>query len=252
MLDAERRKEYAGLINDSGHHLLGGRSTVFSTCRRSRPTISRSRRSRSRRRRSLPACCDLLALRAREAGVELDKVVVRRSAGHDRRQARAQSDPAQSPVQRDPVHRPRRQGRRQRPRRSGEHHLRGRRQRRRHQRARICRGSANRTSRRARPTTAAMAAPVSVSPSSKGLVRLHGGELAIRSRLGEGTRVTVRMPLDCERARRDKKLSAPTASATGAHVPVRWPKGAAAPPASAALAGEDRASNVDMRVKKSA
>jgi hypothetical protein len=62
----------------------------------------------------------------------------------------------------------------------------------------------------------------------------------------------VRMPLDCERARRDKKLSAPTASATGAHVPVRWPKGAAAPPASAALAGEDRASNVDMRVKKSA
>jgi hypothetical protein len=57
----------------------------------------------------------------------------------------------------------------------------------------------------------------------------------------------VRMPLDCERARRDKKLSAPTASATGAHVPVRWPKGAAAPPAS-----KDRASNVDMRVKKSA
>jgi cell cycle sensor histidine kinase DivJ len=33
----------------------------------------------------------------------------------------------------------------------------------------------------------------------KGLVRLHGGELFVRSRVGEGTRVTVRMPLDCER-----------------------------------------------------
>jgi two-component system, cell cycle sensor histidine kinase DivJ len=34
----------------------------------------------------------------------------------------------------------------------------------------------------------------------KGLVRLHGGEISIRSRVGEGTRVTVRLPLDCERA----------------------------------------------------
>ena len=35
----------------------------------------------------------------------------------------------------------------------------------------------------------------------KGLVQLHGGEIAIRSRVGEGTRVTVRLPIDCERAR---------------------------------------------------
>ena len=32
----------------------------------------------------------------------------------------------------------------------------------------------------------------------KGLVRLHGGDMDIRSRLGEGTRVTVRLPLDGE------------------------------------------------------
>ena len=32
----------------------------------------------------------------------------------------------------------------------------------------------------------------------KGLVKLHGGEFDIRSRLGEGTRVTVRLPIDCE------------------------------------------------------
>jgi len=32
----------------------------------------------------------------------------------------------------------------------------------------------------------------------KGLVRLHDGEVDIASRLGKGTRVTVRLPLDCE------------------------------------------------------
>jgi cell cycle sensor histidine kinase DivJ len=35
----------------------------------------------------------------------------------------------------------------------------------------------------------------------KGLVRLHGGDLDIQSRLGEGTRVTVRLPIECEAGR---------------------------------------------------
>jgi cell cycle sensor histidine kinase DivJ len=35
----------------------------------------------------------------------------------------------------------------------------------------------------------------------KGLVELHGGELIITSRLGAGTRVAVRLPFDCEKAR---------------------------------------------------
>ena len=43
-------------------------STAFSTCRRSRPAISRSRPSRSRRAQVIGDCCDLLALKAREAG----------------------------------------------------------------------------------------------------------------------------------------------------------------------------------------
>jgi cell cycle sensor histidine kinase DivJ len=34
----------------------------------------------------------------------------------------------------------------------------------------------------------------------KGLVALHGGDVTIRSQVGEGTRVTVRLPLDCEGA----------------------------------------------------
>jgi cell cycle sensor histidine kinase DivJ len=38
----------------------------------------------------------------------------------------------------------------------------------------------------------------------KGLVRLHGGTISIRSRLGEGTLITVCLPLDCERAKPGK------------------------------------------------
>jgi cell cycle sensor histidine kinase DivJ len=35
----------------------------------------------------------------------------------------------------------------------------------------------------------------------RGLVDLHGGKVDIKSQLGEGTRVAVRMPLNCENAR---------------------------------------------------
>jgi cell cycle sensor histidine kinase DivJ len=36
----------------------------------------------------------------------------------------------------------------------------------------------------------------------KGLVRLHGGEVDISSRLGKGTLVTVRLPVDGDGVRR--------------------------------------------------
>ena len=41
----------------------------------------------------------------------------------------------------------------------------------------------------------------------QGLVGLHGGEVNIASRLGEGTRVTVRLPLNCEDIRPVRKPS---------------------------------------------
>jgi two-component system, cell cycle sensor histidine kinase DivJ len=42
----------------------------------------------------------------------------------------------------------------------------------------------------------------------KGLLGLHGGQMTIASKLGEGTRVTIRLPLDCERvARRHEVVS---------------------------------------------
>jgi cell cycle sensor histidine kinase DivJ len=42
----------------------------------------------------------------------------------------------------------------------------------------------------------------------KGLLRLHGGRMEIDSKLGEGTRVTIRLPVDCETARK-RSESAP-------------------------------------------
>jgi cell cycle sensor histidine kinase DivJ len=41
----------------------------------------------------------------------------------------------------------------------------------------------------------------------QGLAALHGGDVSITSRLGEGTRVRVRLPVDCEAARVARKPS---------------------------------------------
>ncbi|MBM3531054.1 MAG: PAS domain S-box protein [Alphaproteobacteria bacterium] len=61
----------------------------------------------------------------------------------------------------------------------------------------------------------------------QGLVGLHGGEIDISSRLGVGTKVTVRLPLDCEAVRPPRpatnlaKPSFERMSAAGAPAPVR-------------------------------
>jgi cell cycle sensor histidine kinase DivJ len=45
----------------------------------------------------------------------------------------------------------------------------------------------------------------------KGLVMLHGGHIDIASRLGEGTKITVRLPIDCEAARAGRDAPAKVA-----------------------------------------
>jgi len=67
----------------------------------------------------------------------------------------------------------------------------------------------------------------------KGLVQLHGGDVDIRSRVGEGTRVTVRLPLESEMR--------PSAAKTPAPEPIK-------------LAERNRvqSTTADNRVKKSA
>src|SRR5262249_45479000 len=42
----------------------------------------------------------------------------------------------------------------------------------------------------------------------KGLLAMHGGQFELESRLGEGTRVTFQLPLDCTAARQPGRLGA--------------------------------------------
>jgi cell cycle sensor histidine kinase DivJ len=71
----------------------------------------------------------------------------------------------------------------------------------------------------------------------KGLVGLHGGELQVASELGHGTRVTIRLPLDCE-------MKAP--ESRGAVVPL-------APVPAARTTHDDESPRwSEMKVKKSA
>jgi cell cycle sensor histidine kinase DivJ len=61
----------------------------------------------------------------------------------------------------------------------------------------------------------------------KGLVKLHGGEMQISSRLGEGTRVVVRLPLDCEAKRGEVVTlggSAQTGKVSSVSVPIQQVK----------------------------
>jgi cell cycle sensor histidine kinase DivJ len=76
----------------------------------------------------------------------------------------------------------------------------------------------------------------------KGLIRLHGGEIDIRSRLGAGTRVSVRLPLDCENAQLTQLQAA--------RVPPGVIHYLTAPEPNDRLA--DDVSSIDIRVKKSA
>ena len=67
------------------------------------------------------SCCAILDAAGARGGRYAGKINRRRSAGNDRRQARAQPNSAQSGVERDPFHRSRRQGHGQRPCRGGRY-----------------------------------------------------------------------------------------------------------------------------------
>jgi cell cycle sensor histidine kinase DivJ len=82
----------------------------------------------------------------------------------------------------------------------------------------------------------------------KGLVRLHGGDLAICSRVGEGTRVTVRMPLDCESARPAQRLARQRSSGVVSYLP----HAAASAVVSSSAGREVAPRSNDIPVKKSA
>jgi two-component system, cell cycle sensor histidine kinase DivJ len=57
----------------------------------------------------------------------------------------------------------------------------------------------------------------------KGLVALHGGDMEIASRIGEGTSITIRLPVDCESARRSAEMASIGPSVARAAAPVVEP-----------------------------
>jgi len=242
-LDAARRSEYAGLINGSGHHLLAVVNGILDMSKIETGNFEITPEPFAPAH-VVAACCGVLALRAREAGVHLEKVApddlpemvadkralnqillnllsnairftdrggtvtisVRAEAA---RMTFAIEDNGVGISEADLP-------------RVGEPYFQA--------------GSAY--DRRHGGTGLGLSIV-------KGLVQLHGGEIAIRSRIGKGTRVTVRLPLDCERVRTTKNGDA----AKPAHVMDYLPAKIAPQPESAAVACK---SVHDMPVKKSA
>jgi two-component system, cell cycle sensor histidine kinase DivJ len=248
MLDAARRGEYAGLINDSGLHLLAVINGILDMSKIETDNFEITPEPFAPVQ-VIAGCCDLLALRASEAGVQLEKMpagelpemiadkralnqillnlisnAIRFSdrGGKVAVGAYAEAGHITFVVEDNGVG-------------INEEDL-----------ARVgepyfqARGSHD---RRHGGTGLGLSIV-------KGLVRLHGGEIDIRSRVGEGTRVTVCLPLDCERLRqaKDHAIGPPTVAGDGAdQAPV---EGGARSVGLAAL--QEASAPVDVRVKKSA
>jgi len=88
----------------------------------------------------------------------------------------------------------------------------------------------------------------------KGLAKLHGGELEVRSRPGEGTLIMVRLPLDCERAGFSRR---PIPIASGMHASAEkglpgGPPAPAQPADSCARQTDDGPADLQLPVKKRA
>jgi two-component system, cell cycle sensor histidine kinase DivJ len=247
-LDAKRRGEYAGLINESGHHLLSVVNGILDMSKIETGNFEITPEPFAPGQ-VVAGCCGILALRAREAGVRLEKAIAgdlpemvadkravnqillnllsnairftdrggtvtvsaRAEAGHI---AFAVEDNGIGISDEDLA-------------RVGEPYFQ----------------AGNSYDRRQGGTGLGLSIV-------KGLVQLHGGELVIRSRVGEGTRVCVQLPLDCERARATKKAAAATRAGVLGYLP-----GKAVPPQPAAPAvawREVPPRRQDVQVKKSA
>jgi cell cycle sensor histidine kinase DivJ len=198
-LDPQRRREYATLINESGTHLLGVVNGILDMTKIDAGDFE-IRPEPFRLAGVIASCCDLLALKAREAGLELgvevaadlpelvaDKRALKQilinllsnaikfsdRGGRITVSAVVEGARIALAVEDNGIG-------------IGEEDL-----------PRIgkpffqARGSYDR-----RHDGTGLGLSI-----VKGLVALHGGDVAIRSRIGEGTRITVRVPIDCEQAR---------------------------------------------------
>ncbi len=250
LLDAGRRQEYAGLINDSGQHLLAVINGILDISKIETDNFEITPEPFPPAQ-VIAGCCDLLALRANEAGVALyktatgdlpDMIADKRAVNQillnllsnairftDRGGkvtigARAEAGSITFVVEDTGVG-------------ISDEDL-----------ARVgepyfqARASYD---RRYGGTGLGLSIV-------KGLVRLHGGEVSIRSRIGEGTRVSVRLPLDCECARPAKQISNGDAVAAPRYWPAHSRNDAAMQPTTSATVSEYGASSFEIRIKKSA
>jgi two-component system, cell cycle sensor histidine kinase DivJ len=247
LLDGNRRNEYAGLINNSGKHLLAVVNGILdmSKIETGNFTITPEPFAPAH---VVAVCCDLLALRANESGVRLE-----RRTGADLPDVVADKRAVQQVL------------------------------------LNLVSNAIRFTDRGGTVTVAARAEAagivyvveddgVGISEADlarvgepyfqaaasyerrhggtglglsivKGLVRLHGGDLSIESRVGHGTRVTVRLPLDCEQARPPQRPAVRHAAGV-----VSYLTSAASGDAPSNASGEAVVlpQHDDMRVRKSA
>lgn len=248
MLDAKRRTEYAGLINDSGHHLLAVINGILDMSKIETGNFEITPEPFAPAS-VITGCCDMLALRAEEAGVTIDKapigdlpeIIADKRAlnqillnllsnairftdrgGKVTIGARAEAGAVTFVVEDNGV------GINQEDlARVGEPYFQA------------------RASYDRRHGGTGLGLSI-----VKGLVRLHGGEISIRSRPGEGTRVSVRLPLDCERAQPVKQRSVPAPVEMMRHSTAQLSDNAVARPSS--VPARTDTAPIDVREKKSA
>ena len=221
MIDAARRHEYAELINESGRHLLSVVNGILDMSKIETGNFAITPEPFSPRQ-AIADCCGLLALKARESGIELTTVL----AGElpdivaDKR--------ALNQIMLNLVSN------------AIKFTDRG--------------GRVTVSARHEGNTFAVTVADTGVGIDSedmarigdpffqarssydrrhdgtglgvsivKGLVALHGGDMEIASRIGEGTSITIRLPVDCESARRSAEMASIGPGAVRAVAPVVEP-----------------------------
>jgi len=250
-LDQKRRNEYAALINESGHHLLSVVNGILDMSKIETDNFEITAEPFAPAQ-VIAGCCELVALRAREAGVHLERSVsddlpemiadkrslnqillnllsnaIRFSdrGGKVAIGARAEAGIVSFTVEDNGVGISE-----QDLLRVGEPYFQA------------------RASYERRHGGTGLGLSI-----VKGLIRLHGGELSIRSRVGEGTRVTVRLPLDCERARATPKSAAPEEATSPVKSVASLPESNATARSVAPFAlGEGLSPRSEMPVRKSA
>ena len=250
MINSSRRSEYAGLINDSGHHLLAVINGILDMSKIETDNFEITPEPFAPAQ-VVAGCCDLLTLRANEAGVtlermpsgELPEMIADRRAlnqillnllsnairftdrgGKVTLSARAEAgrmtfvveDTGVGISDEDLA-------------RVGEPYFQA-------------RASYD---RRYGGTGLGLSIV-------KGLVRLHGGEMDIRSRVGAGTRVSVSLPLDCERVQHAKGRATKPAADVTSYLAAYAPNSSTARPTTATTASGGASAPIDIRVKKSA